>query len=1660
MKKNFYKKVVSIFAAVSLLSSMAVMPVFAKNTSSFSEDFESYTVGEFIAPNDEEGKWHQTQAEAFYAAEDPKDPSNIVGLAKSQNKEQYITNRTQVVNINKPTIISGSAFLKHDNLKIFTTNFNMDHFLYFYSIGNSSHSQNILVNWIDSAKWVPDEWIDYTITIVPNTADLAHSTLNVFLKSENGLTDLDGNPIKSLFVTGDCDLNPKSGSNSSDMIRFDTYQTASDNYVYMDKIDVFQSDGFNVTIPQNTNVSGNVTVNFENPVKMSQLTSDNVKITSANGDDVVIESIEANDVWFADESETWVKSINITPQENFAADTVYKVILVPDVLDYAGTSAANSANFSTGADVPDNDVNVSSVTIEPGSLTIPADLDEKGLDCVLKTTVFPSDATNQALSWSSSDDGVAKVEDGNIIPVSAGTAVITAVSTDGTNKKAECKVTVTAARDEDQKLNLTTDERPDINVKEALEYPTDEETAKVALWKNNARGAFSMTSDDPSIHTNCFDAWINAKKDFGQNVTFFTWTNNVNINDSNFTKLKNAGMDIQSHSKTHYSAADQMNLTTAQVLNEYASPVEEIGAVALAYPEGLRTELPYDSKAYASNYYIAARGVTGQINMPNKTGLVGEQQTTDYMHISSQSVNVNSPLSIDTPYQNNWHLEGLVKSLCNDGSAEWSKYTYKNQANLGGWAVMHTHGIDETTTSNPSHPGEEFTGEQLIREVMGFVQDTNGLVWGDTFTNVAKYAQERDSSTLTVTSKSDSKITYTLTDKMDDTIFNYPVTVMVKIPSAWTGIRAIQNGEKIDATINEDGYAFIETVPDKGEVTLTVSNSELPDDLIEANIVKAWPDGKLKAVTANFDDGQADYTHEKWLTDLLRTNGIKSTFSIPSGHLMDTHAGDIENYKAMYEGFEVASHTKYHSAFNDNAPYVFEEGLKYDIETLKAITDEPIQGMAYPNGGAAQGLQKQILKENGILYGRTTYSSRGFGLPDDLYNWNPTCFLKNIDDVISDAKTFVSLNPSEMSLFYVWGHSYQLDDSNMAKTQTAIETLGGHDDIYYATNIEIAKYLIALDELVIANNVDNVVSIYNPSDMTVWVKAEGTVIEVPAGATKYVTVEGSSGSSVFTDPCEADPNGDDKKFIRYENGIGTGTIDGDTGYSRYAMQDGMVHSLVYKADEDSTGYTGLKILSYSRSTGDKNRFSPIKVYASLDDITYSEISLNYNQIGDINSWWLYRVDYENVNPLPEGTKYVKISFPEDYIVNASDNTNEVLIGNVELYQGAKKIVTVYDNLPVSEASLSASMPANNSVDVDLDTDVKLVFDKEMDISSVQAGISVDNGADYSVIPSDDARSFTVVFNKQLNADTVYTISINGVTDKEGKAVLDRTVSFTTLDPLNGKISDTANDYRYVYEKGGSQDVFTGVDGAYNVAFARTAADTTGSTSYVVYRAPIGEFTSMDLQLYRNEGACVNPFTIYTSSDNESYIKLMDDTEGEKSSMIDKGYYPIKLLADTLPAGTKYIKIEFPQYSDSDSPTAYHMAQISNVNLTYSAEDTSKAFENVEMMNIDENGKILAKTSSVGENTNGRITLVTEIRNYKPEMSNKEANVIFTVTDADGKLIKMDIQSVNMPAYGEAVYADTNIVIEDAADMSGYNVNCYLWNSMSEIIPLGSKCIID
>ena len=164
-----------------------------------------------------------------------------------------------------------------------------------------------------------------------------------------------------------------------------------------------------------------------------------------------------------------------------------------------------------------------------------------------------------------------------------------------------------------------------------------------------------------------------------------------------------------------------------------------------------------------------------------------------------------------------------------------------------------------------------------------------------------------------------------------------------------------------------------------------------------------------------------------------------------------------------YRGMEVASHTETH-----RAPIgTLREAVRDSMDRLETLSGMPVTGMAYP-GGEFTGDHLLELEGLGVDYARTTQYTHAFALPPRLLAWAPTCrYCDREMDCLLDA----FLQPAQQpQLFYIMGHSYELEQSDphadWAYMESICRRLAGREDIWYATNGEIAAHLLSTRQAV------------------------------------------------------------------------------------------------------------------------------------------------------------------------------------------------------------------------------------------------------------------------------------------------------------------------------------------------------------------------------------------------------------------------------------------------------------------------------------------------------------------------------------------------------------------------------------------------------------------
>lgn len=227
--------------------------------------------------------------------------------------------------------------------------------------------------------------------------------------------------------------------------------------------------------------------------------------------------------------------------------TAFALILIAGVSSGCGKDEPTPSGGNGSNETGPTTVAVTGVSLNKQTLSL-----VEGDSETLTATVAPSNATNKAVSWKSSDASVASVDNsGKVTAVKAGSATITVTTTDG-SKTATCSVTVTAKTIEVNDVGLDKSEmemvagdsyqltvtlKPDNASDKTLSWSSSDEN--VATVDNSGKvtavseGKVTITvkTSNPAQSASC-DITVKAASIPVTGVNIDSWIINIGVNET------------------------------------------------------------------------------------------------------------------------------------------------------------------------------------------------------------------------------------------------------------------------------------------------------------------------------------------------------------------------------------------------------------------------------------------------------------------------------------------------------------------------------------------------------------------------------------------------------------------------------------------------------------------------------------------------------------------------------------------------------------------------------------------------------------------------------------------------------------------------------------------------------------------------------------------------------------------------------------------------------------------------------------------------------------------------------------------------------------------------------------------------------------------------
>lgn len=328
---------------------------------------------------------------------------------------------------------------------------------------------------------------------------------------------------------------------------------------------------------------------------------------------------------------------------------------------------------------------------------------------------------------------------------------------------------------------------------------------QITPWKHNRAGAVSVNFDDGySSQITYAVPLLNAR---GLKATFFLTTTGGDTTWDQWRQVAQQGHEIGSHTVTHpyltTLSDSQLRYELSESQRVINQNIPSQSCITLSYPY---TDSNSHVQAVTSEYYIAARG-----------GWVGDSGGDFNFYDDLVPCDWISPCYVPPGMSfgsfNHIHFYNVASGNYDDTPISLLDASLDTAMAYHAWYVMYLHAIPDDTSYH-----------NAFATALDHIVARN--LWMATFGEVAKYMRERKASTLSVLSSYTSAIQLSLTNSLNISIYNEPLTIRSKVPSTWLKVSIVQGGScTIVNSTNEgaDKVVYYDAVPNLGTIVLTQS---------------------------------------------------------------------------------------------------------------------------------------------------------------------------------------------------------------------------------------------------------------------------------------------------------------------------------------------------------------------------------------------------------------------------------------------------------------------------------------------------------------------------------------------------------------------------------------------------------------------------------------------------------------------------------------------------------------------------------------------------------------------------------------------------------------------------------------------------------------------
>lgn len=312
---------------------------------------------------------------------------------------------------------------------------------------------------------------------------------------------------------------------------------------------------------------------------------------------------------------------------------------------------------------------------------------------------------------------------------------------------------------------------------------------EVAAYLDNKKAAISITFDDGIYDAAVFYDNLFEKNNIkGTAMLVNDW-----LSENSIPKwqalLEKGNIEVGNHSKGHAIQYKTDNPTEEELKEDITGGYNALKAL---FPDEkiITFAPPWTQSTTAS---IAEISKNHYASRTSGTGFLSANPTEhDFMHIPALIL-----LNTNTADELTAHIDTAIA----------------NES----WFTVLMHGIGDGTYN---------IKEDVCEAFFNYIGSKKDDVWAGALGEIVQYMYEKQNHTINVNWVKENAMSLTLTDTLDNQVFDFPLTFKVNIPDSWNGVNVHQNGMvKTSSVFTENGkkYSYVNITPDKGEIILAKS---------------------------------------------------------------------------------------------------------------------------------------------------------------------------------------------------------------------------------------------------------------------------------------------------------------------------------------------------------------------------------------------------------------------------------------------------------------------------------------------------------------------------------------------------------------------------------------------------------------------------------------------------------------------------------------------------------------------------------------------------------------------------------------------------------------------------------------------------------------------